>query len=339
MRTLVLGLALLVARFAPALADDAEPWADGVAAGQQARANALFAEGNALFTQLAHAAALDKYRAAVALWDHPMVRFNMAVTLIRLDRPLEAADELERALRYGAAPFDPDLYQQARDYQALIKRQLGYLEVTADQPGTQIVLDGKPWFEGPGTRTVRVTTGEHTVVAARTGYLTVSRSIVVAGGTTVHEQVALVPLEAAVILRYRHPRWLPWAVAGAGAAIALGGVGFTLAGRAQMDRFAERFVGVCPGGCEADLGMYPELAAERDGAHLKGDIGAALMITGGVVGIGGVVWAILNRPTRHLPAVDHRAPSGSTARPSYDGLAFEAAPAAGGIRARATWRF
>jgi len=297
-----------------------EPWAEGMSGEQQERANVVFAEANQLFTQLAHAPALEKYKVAVAMWDHPMIRFNMAVTLIRLDRILEAADELERALRFGDKPFTPDLYQQARDYQALIKKQLGYIEVTCDQPDTQIVMDGKPWFAGPGTRAIRVTTGAHTVVAERRGYLTMSRSLVVAGGTTVSERLVLLPVESAVILRYRHPRWKPWTVAGAGALIALGGLGFTLAGQRQMDAFAKQFVRECPGGCEADLSSHPVLADERDGAQLKGKIGASMMITGGVVVVVGVVWGVLNRPTRYLPRV-------------------EVTPTAGGMTTRAEWRF
>jgi len=297
-----------------------EPWAAGVPDEQQARANAVFAEGNQLFAQLAHAPALEKYKAAIAIWDHPMIRFNMAVTLIRLDRILEAADELERALRFGDKPFTPDLYQQARDYQALIKKQLGYIEVTCDQPDTHVVLDGKPWFAGPGTKTIRVTTGEHTVVAERRGYLTMSRTVVVAGGTTAAERLVLLPIESAVILRYRHPKWVPWTIAGTGAAIAFGGLGFTLAGRRQMDRFVSDFVRECPGGCEADLSQHPALADQRDSAELKGKIGVSMMITGGVIAVGGVVWAVLNRPTRYLPRV-------------------EATPTKGGITTRAEWRF
>ena len=82
------------------------------------QANALFAEGNQLFAQQAHAPALEKYKAAIALWDHPLIRFNMAVTEIRLDRILEAADDLDERCATATTPFTPELYQQALDYQA-----------------------------------------------------------------------------------------------------------------------------------------------------------------------------------------------------------------------------
>jgi hypothetical protein len=313
-------IVVLLATMTPAHADDDEPWATGVSDDQQARANAVFFEGNELFSQLAHAAALEKYKAAIALWDHPMIRFNTAVTLIRLDRILEAADELERALRFGDKPFPADLYEQVRDYETLIKKQLGYIVVGCDQPDTHLVLDGRPWFDGPGTRTVRVTTGEHTLVAERAGHLTSSRTIVVAGGATATEHVTLMSIESAVMFRYPQPRWLPWTVAGAGAAVALGGLVVSLAGRRQMDRFATQFVRECPGGCEEDLAMHPELADEFDGARLKGRIGASMMISGGVIVVGGLVWGVLNRPKRYLPRI-------------------EAIPTPGGITASADWRF
>ncbi len=309
-------LIVLLAGAAVARADSNEPWGDGVATDVQDRANAIFAEGNQLFAQQAHGPALEKYKAAIALWDHPMIRFNMAVTLIRLGRILEAADELERALRYGDKPFPPDLYQQARDYQVLIRNQLGTIEVRCDQ-GTHILLDGKPWFDGPGTKTIRVATGEHVVVGERAGYLTSSRRVIVAGGTTVTERIQLLSIESAVTFHYRHPRWLPYTVGGAGAVIALGGLGVSLLGRRQMDRFAQHFVEQCPGGC--DLALHPDLTDERDSAELKGTIGAAMMITGGAIVVGGVVWVILNRPTRSLPRVEATpTPGGLTASVGWD---------------------
>lgn len=316
MRALVVIALLLVAT--PAYAED--PWAKGVSEQTQDQANALFSEANALFTQLAHAPALEKYKAAVALWDHPMIRYNMAVTLIRLERMLEAADELEKALRFGAKPFTAELYQQALDYQNLVRRQLGNIEVTCELPGTQLLLDGKPWFTAPGTRQVRVEAGEHVIVAERKDYLTVSRRLVVAGGKTVSEKVALVPLDRAVIIEYRHPRWLPWTVTGVGAATALAGLGFWLLGKSHLDEFEADFVEQCPAGCEAGLGMHTALADAQDRALLEGKVGVSLMIAGGAVTVAGTVWGLLNRPIRRLPKV-------------------EVAPTAGGAAASARWTF
>src|SRR4030095_7185958 len=133
------------------VSNEPKPWAQGVAQDVQDKASKLYEEGNTLFAQQAHAPALEKYKQAIALWEHPLIRFNMAVTEIRLERILEAADDLEKSLTYGDKPFKPELYQQALDYQALVKGRVGFIEASCDQPGTKLMLAGKPWFEGPRT--------------------------------------------------------------------------------------------------------------------------------------------------------------------------------------------
>jgi len=304
----------------PASADPPTPWAQGVPTVQQDQANALFDEGNQLFAQQAHGPALDKYRAAIALWDHPMIRFNMAVTEIRLDRILEAAQDLEQALRFGQTPFTSDLYHQALDYQTLLAGRIGDLEVSCTQAAVQVLLDGKPWFECPGTRKLRVTTGEHVVVGDRAGFLNSSSRVVVAGGAVATQRINLVSLEAAAYLVYPHPRWIPWTVAGSGVAIALGGLGYYLAGKNEMDAFHSDFANTCATGCEADLSSHAPLRRERDSAVLKGKIAVSMMVAGGAITVGGVVLAILNRPTRKLPRI-------------------EAGPTPGGMAAAVGWEF
>jgi hypothetical protein len=299
-------------------ADTAKPWLQGVSEATQNQANALFSEANQLFAQQAHAPAVEKYRAALALWDHPLIRFNLAVTLIRLDRTLEAADELERALRFGSDPFPADLYQQALDYQALLKKQVGNVAASCDQAGVHVLLDGKPWFECPGAKTERVLAGPHAVVGERDGYLTASTKLVVVGGGTDTAKLHLVTLDAAVKLEYPYPRWAPWAVTGAGAAIALGGLAVWLSGRAQMDQFSTDLAAACPSGCTLSSQMS-SLANERDSAELKGKIAVAMGITGGVAIVGGVVFTILNHPKRVMPV--------------------EIAPTQGGITAAKSWTF
>jgi hypothetical protein len=307
---------------APPTTSEPKPWAQGVPQAVQDKASALYEEGNTLFAQQAHAPALAKYREAIALWEHPLIRFNMAVTEIRLERILEAADDLEKALKYGDKPFKPELYQQALDYQTLVKGRVGYIEASCDQSQAHLLLDGKPWFDCPKTEKIRVLSGEHAIVAEKPGFLTASTKVVVDGGETVQQKVKLVPLDSAVVLKYPYRRWIPWTMTGIGVAVGLGGVGTWFLGKNQMDQFEADFSAQCQNGCEPGL-TAPEhrsLAAQRDSAELKGQIGIAMMGVGGAVAITGVVLAIMNRPTRVLPNV-------------------EVAPKAGGGIAKVGWRF
>jgi hypothetical protein len=304
------------------VSSEPKPWAEGVPQDVQDKASALYEEGNTLFAQQAHAPALAKYKEAIALWDHPLIRFNMAVTEIRLERILEAADDLDRALKYGDKPFKPELYQQALDYQALVKNQVGYIEATCEQPQARLLLDGKPWFDCPGTQKLRVLAGEHAIVGEKQGYLTASTKVVVNGDEVAHEDIKLMPLDSAVVLEYPYRRWIPWTMTGIGLAVGLGGVGTWFLGKNQMDQFEADFSTQCALGCEKGL-TAPEhrsLAAQRDSAELKGKVGIAMMGVGGAVAVTGIVLAIMNRPKRVLPSV-------------------EVAPTSGGGVAQVGWQF
>jgi hypothetical protein len=320
MKPFVIAVAILVAFPGLSAADSTKPWAQGVSQAQQDKANAIFDEGNALFAKQAHAPALEKYKEALKLWDHPLIRFNLAVTLIRLDRPLEAADALEGALRFGDAPFDKQHYEEALNYQSLLKGRVGYIEASCSQAGANVLLDGKPWFSCPGKQKIRVMAGEHALVGELRNYLTSSQRIVVAGGATATDTLKLVPLSDAVILKYPYQRWIPYAITGTGAAIGLGGLFVWLAGRSQMTDFQDNFARDCPTGCAKDLADKPLLRDLRDSAELKGKIGISMMVAGGAVTVGGIVLAIVNRPQRSLPKI-------------------EVAPTAGGISASTRWSF
>jgi energy-converting hydrogenase Eha subunit G len=113
---------------------------------------------------------------------------------------------------------------------------------------------------------------------------------------------------------------LPWTIAGSGVAVAAGGLAFYLAGKNQIESFHNDVANACAKGCKADLSDQPALRRERDGAVLKGQIAATMMIAGGAVAAGGLVLAILNRPVRKLPRI-------------------EVAPTPGGMTASVGWEF
>jgi hypothetical protein len=304
-------LILLVAMTSIASAQKA--WETGVSKATRDKANALFDEGNTLFAQQAHQPAVEKYTEAIKVWDHPLIRFNMAVSLVRLSRYLEAAETLDAALRYGAEPFTPEEYQRALDYQRLVGNQIGNVEASCQQDGVQVLLDGKPWFACPGSKKLRVLAGEHVVVGEKKDFATESRRLVVNGGATASAKLELRSFDSVVKYEYPSPRWLPWTVTGTGVAVALGGLGFWFAGRNQMDKFEADFAMACPTGCQADLSDQPLLADARDSAQLKGKIAVSMMIAGGAITVGGVVWAIMNRPKRVMPQMEVQPTNGGMA--------------------------
>lgn len=158
------------------------PWAAGVPARDQTTAFELYRAGNVDFTESRYAAALAKYREAIQHWDHPQIRFNIAVSLIHLDQPVEASESLERSLRFGAVALGDDLYAQGLTYQKLLDAQLVRLTVASDEPGARVTLDGKFLFVAPGRMVQVVLPGEHQLVATKDGQSTNAETFVLGAG-------------------------------------------------------------------------------------------------------------------------------------------------------------
>jgi len=171
-----------------------KPWAKGVTPAKRTEALSWFREGNEFFEQSKYGQALVKYQEAIQHWDHPSIQFNLTVCLVHLDRPLEAAQTLERALRFGQGSLSAKLYQEALTYQRLLQGQLARLEVVCSAPGAQVSLDGKPFFSGPGSRKATLLPGDHQVVVSKAGFLTITRSLILFSGRDHRVELKLVPL-------------------------------------------------------------------------------------------------------------------------------------------------
>jgi hypothetical protein len=188
----VAGLVLLVL-LGKAHADDA-PWAAGVSEEEQQLALTIYREGNAEFELERYAQALAKYRTALSHWDHPAIRFNMTVCLINLDQPLEAFDNVERALQYGAAPVGADLFAQGQTYKKLLLAQLATIEIRCAEPDAQVTLDGQPLFTAPGSITKIVLPGRHQIVASKPGFQTTTLPLSLDAGRLTAQSVQMTAL-------------------------------------------------------------------------------------------------------------------------------------------------
>ena len=246
----------------PPPADRAErPWAKGVPEEAQKQALLLFEEGNKLFENSEHAVALAKYREALKVWDHPAIRYNAAVALINLDQPLAANENLELALRYGDAPFNPETHQQALTYRKLLRGQLAELKVACVEPGADVALDGATLFVAPGEAARWLTPGTHQLVARKPGYLTETRSLSLLPGKPVVETLALQEIRSLPTRTDRRwPTWRPWAVVGAGALLAVVGLPILLDARSDLIAYDKQIADKCSMGCAA--GTVPQAATD-----------------------------------------------------------------------------
>lgn len=283
-----------------AVADDPagskRPWADGVSAEQQAESTRLLQLGNSFFEKKQYQQALATYRQAIAAWDHPAIRFNIAVARIELDQPLAAYEDLVRALRYGAAPLHPEAYAEALRYQKLLLGQLAQLKVVCREPGAQVLLDGEEIMIGPGEMTRVLLPGKHQLVATKAVYVTATRALSLVAGQSTSEEIRLAPVAGPIVTERRWPVWAPWAIVGAGAGLALAGVPFRLAAGAAYDDYDRQVTAMCPArGC--DIGTLPQSVRDvKSRAQLENGVAVGLFAAGAAVAAGGIVLVLLNQP-------------------------------------------
>ena len=309
-------LACLIALSAPARAESKQ-WEAGVSQADQERANALFAEANRLYGQQAYAPAVDKYRAALAIWNHPVIRFNLGVTLFKLDRFVEAGEALEAALAFGNAPFSKEQLDQIAEYQTKLRDHIGEISASCADQETKVSLDGKDWFTCPGARTIRVLAGEHAIVAE-----TAAQHVTVGAGTKVSTLIKVGALERA---ERRWSPWVPWTIVLSGAGVAIGSTGVALWAKSKYSIYAhdgmaktgqdDGGVYCSPGGCSIvestrAANHYNDVARFATYPFI---IGAGAMITG-------TVMLLVNRKVTRVPAV-------------------EVVPTGDGAAASASWQF
>jgi tetratricopeptide (TPR) repeat protein len=287
---------LLLALSTAAVAQEPErPWAKGVAPSAQKQALEIFRQGNAALKESQWRVAAERYREALALWDHPAINYNLALALLQLDQPVETYQRLEAALRYGPAPLDADKYDQGQRYRALVDKQVARVELRCDVEGAVVKLNGEQVLTGPGSFKKMVRAGAITVVASKEGYLTNEQSPTLVGGETKVIDLPLVVAEQAVEYRRLFAAWIPFAVLGAGAALAGSGVGLHLSARnqfAQYDRGIEACVDQATGGCVPSL----DLAALRTSGQGQQAGAMVLYAAGGAALAAGAVLLYINRP-------------------------------------------
>lgn len=285
---------------------DIPPWSAGVTDQQKARAQTLLERGNSLFLEKKYADALVEYRAAVETWDHPAIRFNIVRCLIQLDRPVEAAESLSIALKYGAAPLEEAVYNEALAYQKLLAKQVGDLAITCEQPGVAITLDGQSLATCPSRETRRLAPGKHHVIATKAGFEPLTVEVVVIGGDAQSVPVTLVPLPKSPGVG---ARFYGKVLVISGAGLVLGASG--LAGWA-WHRYHAQFPTHCGGdrpeidgkpGCD-DVGL-----AAVDRARLYGDVATVVGGIGVAAAVAGAI-VIWRSPSREHPAVVAPSPRG-----------------------------
>jgi hypothetical protein len=288
--------------------DAQRPWAAGVSERDQAAALELYVSGNRDFIESRFAEALAKYKQAIKSWDHPAIRFNSAVCLIKLDQPLEAMENLIRSLAYGEAPLGADAYAQGQIYRQLLDAQLAHVTIASSESGVRVTLDGKFLFIAPGSVDEIVLPGDHQVTATRTGYLTVSKALVLVAGKRVSYDVPLLELKVATrTVRYWAP-WVPWAALAGGATLAGAGAMSYAAAKHNFARYDRGYTERCPEGCgPEEVEGFVDLRRYKNRANTEQIAAFSLLSLGTAAVIAGSIGLIVNRPRIEVERMPLRA--------------------------------
>ncbi len=285
-------------------ADD-KPWAAGVDEKSQKIALDLYNAANQLFEDGAYPKALELYSEALAKWDHPKIHYNAAICLKKMDRLVDAYEQLLAALKYGAAPYAHETYQQALALQTELEKSVASLEIKSRQNGAQISLDGKVIIPAsPGAAQMHVLANTpHQLVAAKPTYETQTRTITLEPGQETTLVIELHMMPQSKKLARRWDAWLPWAVVGGGAAIAGGGGVF--AWRASK-QYSEYDRGVAQAWDQAQMtGTQPMTPKFATDARSRGNRDRAFayggLAVGGAAIAAGITMVLLNQG--HLVAV------------------------------------
>lgn len=270
----------------------AQPWYQQVPAAVRAQAQRLFDEAVDKHLQLLRAEALALYEQALALWDNPDIQWNLALLLDDLGRYLAAHQQLERAVRWGAALGDERLREVRERMRMLETQRLAHIEVVSDQPGADVRLDGQPWFRGAGSQRMLVTPGTHYIGATRPGYTPTTVSMVAAAGEQYRVTLRMVPDH--IIETRRWSVWTPWSVVAAGAAVAAVGAGVEWEARVQWRAAARVIANVC-NTCR------PIRPPETDRAVLDHWVAMGAFAAGGTAIAVGAALVWLNQPRAYHP--------------------------------------
>lgn len=339
--SLMVALALVGLWAPPAAAQQSElggggaqerPWAKGVPPDKQSAALALFREGNLLLRNSLFPRAVEKYREALKLWDHPAIHYNMVLALLNLNEPLSLHEHLIEAMRYGEAPFDADKFERARNFKTLIEGQLSHVEITCDIPDTTVLMDGKEVCKAPERYEAFVIPGAHTFSAIKAGYPRNDRKRNLAQGEKFQLPIKLYTKEELTRYTRKWEAWKPWAVLGAGAAVAAGGGLLHLQAR---NSFASFDAGVqdC-GGCIPEK----DLASKRSRGDTLQTAAMSTYAVGGGAVVTGLVLLYINRAQPYQISPDDLE-QGATTAPEQPAVSVMPLVGSGEGGVLATFRF
>ncbi|HMA96635.1 MAG TPA: PEGA domain-containing protein [Polyangiaceae bacterium] len=302
------------------------PWADGVPGERQDAAEKLFLEGNRLFSDSFFKAASQKYREALGHWDHPSIHYNLALSLINMDDPIEAYRQLVEALKYSGAPLDDKRRDEANRHLKATQRQISTLEISCKEAGAVVTLDGREVIKAPNQISEILLPGRHLVSARKPGYLPREYPITLVPGEPQKLDIKLYTEGDLVEMSRPVPFWIPVAVTGVGVGMVVTGAILATRSNTLYERYDSSISEKYPDGTQASRTRLDW----RDDAGTLKTWSTISYIAGAATVTGGGLWMWFNRSRTKTYTPEQRERNTTTVTPIVS---------AGVVGAIATGRF
>jgi len=270
-----------------------QDWRNAVSESEKDKARTLFREGNSLVKDSIFSQAALQYEAALAIWDHPGIHYNLALALLNSDQPLKLRQHLLGSLKYGPESLGDDKARRAEQYLKLVEKQLSKIVVSSQHKGARVELDGKYLFTAPGSHSDTLRPGQHTVKASAQGYEATERPVSLVSGKTTTIALKLYKPEDWIRYERRWNKWGPIITTITGASIwAAGGITYWQ-GREQTKRYDQEVTDKC-----SDAPCPAGTITSSNGETLQW-IGKISLGVGAATTLTGAVLLYLNREIAH----------------------------------------
>jgi hypothetical protein len=174
-------LGAAVPHFTPSIAHAAEDEVSLEMARQR------FQEGVRFYDQKQYDRARAAFLQAYALKKHPAVLLNLALSELRLGHDAAAAEHFSAFLR-ESKDATPQQQQDAQEGLATAKQKVVEIEVSVDESGAEVYVNGDPKGRSPLAGPIYAKPGEYTIEARKDGR-TASKTITGAAGESVSAPV------------------------------------------------------------------------------------------------------------------------------------------------------
>lgn len=264
-------------------------------------ARKLFHRANKRFEQRRVDDAIRLYRRAYKLWPHPRILFNIAVSLGFLSQPQESAWTFKQVLEYGPEPITPERYKQAQERYIELMGQLAILQITCEDPGAKIYVDGREVGTAPVNTKVTLGPGTHMISANLKGKVPFTAQVRLEPGGRKAIKVSLQAFQDVVRYRMvaRYHWYVPTIVTTAAAVAAAVGTSILMIGRDDVGNLQQDVNGIIRDRVnDYDTFTYDVRREDKDIQLQKG--GWALLGTAGAAAVAAVVlWIVRKKRVRY----------------------------------------